>query len=78
MFWSRKYGARRTEVRKNRPDLGSGLYLELKAKGVFGSIGVALAFWLVASAIMMLREEAERCTSDRSEAACITVQQEGS
>src|SRR3954451_13588342 len=58
MFWSRKYGARRTEVRKNRPDLGGNLYTELKARGVIGSIGIAVAFWLIASAIMMLREDA--------------------
>src|SRR4051812_33869066 len=58
MFWSRKYGARRTEVRKNRPDLGGSLYSELKAKGVVGSLGVAVAFCLVASAIVLLRDSA--------------------
>jgi putative nucleotidyltransferase with HDIG domain len=58
MFWSRKYGARRTEVRKNRPDLGGNLYTELKARGVVGSIGVAVAFCLVASAIVLLRDSA--------------------
>ena len=41
MFWSRRYGARRTEVRKNRPDLGGGFYSDLKARGVVGSIGIA-------------------------------------
>src|SRR3954471_8024007 len=58
MFWSRKYGARRNEVRRNRPDLGGGLFSELKAKGVVGSVGIAAVFALVASAIMMLREDA--------------------
>lgn len=58
MFWSRKYGARRNEVRKNRPDLGGSLYSELKARGVVGSIWVAAAFCLAASAIVMLREDA--------------------
>jgi putative nucleotidyltransferase with HDIG domain len=58
MFWSRKYGARRNEVRKNRPDLGGGLYSELKARGVVGSIWVAAIFCVVASGIVMLREDA--------------------
>src|SRR3954453_7908143 len=58
MFWSRKYGARRTEVRKNRPDRGGDWYAELKAKGVIGSLVVAGVFALVASAIVMLREDA--------------------
>jgi putative nucleotidyltransferase with HDIG domain len=58
MFWSRKYGARRTEVRKNRPDLGGGLYSDLKARGVVGSLGVAVVFALAASAIVMLRDSA--------------------
>jgi len=59
MFWSRKYGARRTEVRKNRPDRrGADWYAELKAKGVIGSLVVAGVFALAASAIVMLREDA--------------------
>src|SRR3954468_18093965 len=58
MFWSRKYGARRTEVRKNRPDLGGSLFSDLKAKGVIGSLVVAGCFAVVASAIVMLREDA--------------------
>jgi hypothetical protein len=58
MLWSRKYGARRTEVRKNRPDRGGNVFSELKARGVLGSLGVALAFALVASAIVTLREDA--------------------
>ena len=56
-FGSRKYGARRNEVRKNRPDLGGSLYSELKARGVVGSVWVAAAFCIVASAIVMLRED---------------------
>jgi putative nucleotidyltransferase with HDIG domain len=58
MFWSRKYGARRTEVRKNRPDVGRSLYVDLRAKGVIGSLGVAALFWLAASGIVMLRDSA--------------------
>jgi putative nucleotidyltransferase with HDIG domain len=58
MLWSRKYGARRTEVRKNRPDLGGSLFSDLKAMGVLGSLVVAAGFALVASAIVMLREDA--------------------
>ena len=58
MFWSRKYGARRTEVRKNRPDLGGSLYSELKARGVIGSLGVAFVFFIAASAIVTLRDSA--------------------
>src|SRR3954469_13615667 len=58
MFWSRKYGARRTEVRKNRPDLGGSLYSDLKARGVIGSLAVAAVFALIASGIVMLRDGA--------------------
>jgi putative nucleotidyltransferase with HDIG domain len=58
MFWSRKYGARRTEVRKNRPDLGGNLYSDLKARGIIGSVVIAGVFCIVASAITMLRENA--------------------
>lgn len=58
MLWSRKYGARRTEVRKNRPDLGGGFFNDLKAKGVMGSLGIAALFAVVAAAIIFLREDA--------------------
>jgi cyclic-di-AMP phosphodiesterase PgpH len=57
MFWSRKYGARRTEVRKNRPDKPGGLWAQLQARGVVGSLSVAAVFCLVASAIVLLRED---------------------
>jgi putative nucleotidyltransferase with HDIG domain len=58
MFWSRRYGARRTEVRKNRPDLGGGFYSDLKARGVVGSIGIAAVFFVAATAIVILRDDA--------------------
>lgn len=58
MLWSRKYGARRTEVRKNRPDLGGGFLNDLKAKGMMGSLGIAFLFAAVAAAIIFLREDA--------------------
>ena len=58
MFWSRKYGARRTEVRKNRPDRSGSLWSDLQAKGVTRSLAIAALFCLVASAIVLLREDA--------------------
>jgi putative nucleotidyltransferase with HDIG domain len=57
MFWSRKYGARRTEVRKNRPDRSEGLWAKLRARGVVGSLVVAAVFCLVTAAIVLLRED---------------------
>jgi putative nucleotidyltransferase with HDIG domain len=58
MIWSRRYGARRTEVRKNRPDLGGSFYSELKARGVIGSLGIAGVFCVLATAIVLLRDDA--------------------
>jgi putative nucleotidyltransferase with HDIG domain len=58
MFWSRKYGARRTEVRKNRPDRAGNLWSDLQAKGITHSLAIAALFCLVASAIVLLREDA--------------------
>src|SRR3569623_1377095 len=57
MFWSRKYGARRTEVRKKCPERGISLWSDLRAKGVIPSLGVAAVFAVVVSAIVMLRED---------------------
>ncbi len=58
MFWSRKYGARRTEVRKKCPDRSTaGWISDMRAKGVVGSLAVAAGFVIVVSAIVMLRED---------------------
>src|SRR5947207_9551523 len=57
MIWSRKRGARRKEIRKNRPDAAKGLLSDLKSDhGVFISLWVAALFFAGASAMMMLRE----------------------
>jgi hypothetical protein len=58
MFWSRKYGARRTEVRKNRPDRSVNFWSDLKARGITTSLAIALVFCIIASAIVLLREDA--------------------
>src|SRR5688572_14010505 len=55
-----KSRSRRTEIRKNRPDT---LRLQLEAmrgSGVLTSLGIALGFFVVASAILMMRREVVR------------------
>src|SRR3954462_14680434 len=57
MFWSRNRGARRTEIRKNRPDSNSRRWAELRASGTLTSLWVAAGFCVACICIMMLRED---------------------
>src|SRR3954454_14965293 len=56
MLWSRRRGARRTEIRKNRPDSSSRRWAELRANGTLTSIWVAAGFCAATICVMMLRE----------------------
>ena len=47
--------ARRAEIRKNRPD--RPLWQELKSDGTLASIGIAVIFAILASAVLMLRQD---------------------
>src|SRR5437870_2862672 len=56
MLWSRRRGARRAEIRKNRPDSSSRRWAELRANGTLVSVWVAAGFCLATILVMMLRE----------------------
>src|SRR5580765_4918528 len=57
MFFSHRRGARRREIRKNRPDSSSRRWAELRASGTFGSLWVAVGFCLLTISLLMLREK---------------------
>jgi putative nucleotidyltransferase with HDIG domain len=52
-----KSRSRRAEIRKNRPDTLRFDWQELKASGVPMSVGIVVAFFLLAYAILMLRQD---------------------
>ena len=52
-----KSRSRRTEIRKNRPDVTHLDWQKLKADGVPVSLAIAALFFLVASGILMLRQD---------------------
>src|SRR4051812_21859687 len=54
MLWSRRRGARRQEIRKNRPDSSSRRWAELRANGTPLSIYVAAGFFVATNCVMML------------------------
>jgi putative nucleotidyltransferase with HDIG domain len=56
MLWSRRRGARRAEIRKNRPDSSTRRWAELRANGTLVSIWVAAGFCLATILVMMLRD----------------------
>ncbi len=56
-MWSDKSRSRRAEIRKNRPDSEWVDWQKLKESGVLESIGIALVFFVLASAILMLRQD---------------------
>ena len=56
MLWSRRRGARRAEIRKNRPDSSSRRWAEFRASGTLVSLWVAAGFCLATILVMMLRE----------------------
>ena len=52
-----KSGARRALIRENRPDTSAQWWDRQRCNGVFPSIGIAAVFWLLATAILMLRQD---------------------
>src|SRR5206468_12880731 len=56
-MWSVKGHARRTEIRKNRPEAPRLNWEKWKADGVGSSLGIALLFFVVASAILLWRQD---------------------
>ncbi|CAA9441666.1 MAG: Membrane protein containing HD superfamily hydrolase domain, YQFF ortholog [uncultured Phycisphaerae bacterium] len=55
-----KSRSRREEIRKNRPDAARLDWEALRANGVLASLGIAAAFCVLASGILMLRQEVVR------------------
>ncbi|HYO09218.1 MAG TPA: HDIG domain-containing protein [Tepidisphaeraceae bacterium] len=55
--WSRKSGFRREQIRKERPDTVSRRWERLRDDGVLVSLQIAVGFFLLASGILMLRED---------------------
>ena len=57
MFSNQKSSARRLAIRENRPDTSAIWFKELKCNGAVTSVGIAAIFWILASAILMMRQE---------------------
>lgn len=57
MILFHRTNARRAEIRKNRPDRGGVLLQRWRADGTLVSIGLALVFCVLASTILMLRQD---------------------
>src|SRR5688572_1549475 len=55
-----KSRSRRVEIRKNRPDTPRLDWDAMRASGVLTSLGIAFAFCLLASGILMMRQEVVR------------------
>src|SRR5215213_1270820 len=55
-----KSRSRRVEIRKNRPDAARLDWDAMRASGVLTSLGIAFAFFLLASGILMMRQEVVR------------------
>ena len=58
--WSRRSGLRREQIRKERPDTVIRRWERLREDGILVSLQIAAAFFILASAILMLREEVVR------------------
>ncbi|MGE5608859.1 MAG: HD family phosphohydrolase [Bacillota bacterium] len=64
MFRLRKYRARRAEIRRNRPDAAQ-VWHAIQEPEVRVSLAIVMAFWLVATAIALLREQVVRYRPDQ-------------
>src|SRR5438105_1002913 len=56
-MWSLKCQSRRAEIRRHRPEAPRMNWQQLRTAGVPASIGIAAAFFVVATAILMLRRD---------------------
>jgi len=57
MFSPQKSSVRRLAIRENRPDTSAIWFKELQCNGTFPSLAIAAVFWILASAILMLRQD---------------------
>src|SRR5690349_577125 len=57
MVWSRHTTVRRAEIRKHRPDVPPPLRQRLSTERNFTSIVIAAGFFLVATCILMMRDQ---------------------
>jgi putative nucleotidyltransferase with HDIG domain len=57
MFGQQKSSARRQAIRENRPDSSAAWFKELQCNGTFPSLAIAAVFWILASAILMMRQD---------------------
>jgi putative nucleotidyltransferase with HDIG domain len=57
LFSTQKSSARRQSIREHRPDTSVIWFNQLKCNGTFPSLGIAAVFWLLATAILMMRED---------------------
>src|SRR5215213_3505226 len=60
MFWSRKGSVRREKIREDRPDTVVRRWEKLRDDGVFVSVQIAAIFFVLATAILMLRPNVVR------------------
>ena len=56
-FWTRKSVSRREAIRKDRPDTPARKWEQLRASGVIVSVQIAAVFWVLASGILMFRQD---------------------
>ena len=52
-----KSGARRALIREGRPDTTAAFWDRQRCNGVFPSVGIAAVFWMLATGILLLRED---------------------
>jgi putative nucleotidyltransferase with HDIG domain len=57
MFGSPKSSARRLAIREHRPDSTTHQWNRLKRNGTFPSVAIAGVFWVLATAIMLMRQD---------------------
>lgn len=56
-FMSRKSGARREQIRKERPDTVAARWEKLRENGVLVSLQIAAVFWVLTTATLMMRQD---------------------
>jgi putative nucleotidyltransferase with HDIG domain len=57
MFGNQKSSARRLAIRVNRPDTSAAWFRALRCNGTFPSLAIAAVFWILSSAILMMRQD---------------------
>ncbi len=57
MFGSSKSSARRNAIRDHRPDSNANRWNKLKCNGTFPSMGIAAVFWVLATLILLMKED---------------------